>query len=120
MTIQRLIASGVALMWAPLVVSAEEGSPLFQNWLNLTINGEKVQTVSDVIFALVDLVAPVAVFVAGLVIIKAGFDMAMHGENDSERTKARNMLTNAVIGLAIILAAKALALAIQSTITSLK
>ncbi len=81
--------------------------------------GTKVDTVPRFLLALVDLIFLIAVPIIVIFIIYAGFLFVMAGDNETQITKARTVILWTIIGAGVLLGAKALELAIQSTICSL-
>lgn len=81
--------------------------------------GTKVDTVPRFLLALVDLIFLIAVPIIVICIIYAGFLFVMAGDNESQIAKARTVILWTIIGAGVLLGAKALELAIQSTICAL-
>jgi hypothetical protein len=78
-----------------------------------------VDTVPKFLLALVDLVFLIAVPIIVICIIYAGFLFVTAGDNQTQIGKAKTVFTWTVIGAGVLLGAKAIELAIQSTICSL-
>ena len=81
--------------------------------------GTKVDTVPRFLLALVDLIFLIAVPIIVMCIIYGGFLFVMAGDNESQITKARTVILWTIIGAGVLLGAKALELAVQSTICAL-
>jgi hypothetical protein len=79
-----------------------------------------ITDIPGLFLALVDLVFLIGVPVIVLFIIYAGFLFVSAGDNESEIKKAKTTFTWTVVGALVLLGAKALALAIQGTLTSLQ
>ncbi len=78
-----------------------------------------IETVPEFLFALVDLVFLIAVPLIVICIIYSGFLFVTAGDNESQIGKARTVFLWTLIGAAVLLGAKAIAMAIQNTIDSL-
>lgn len=78
-----------------------------------------VDTVPKFLLALVDLIFLIAVPIIVICIIYGGFLFVMAGDNESQITKARTVILWTIIGAGVLLGAKALELAVQSTICAL-
>ena len=81
--------------------------------------GTQVDTVPRFLLALVDLVFLIAVPIIVMCLIYSGFLFVTAGDNESAIGKARTVFTWTVIGAGVLLGAKAIELAIQSTICAL-
>jgi hypothetical protein len=79
-----------------------------------------VATIPDFLLALVDLVWLVGVPIIAICIIYAGFLFVTGGDNESKVAKARFVFMWTAIGAMVLLGAKGIAMAIQSTVLSLK
>lgn len=79
-----------------------------------------IKTVPELLLALVDLVFTVGVPIIVIFIIYGGFLFVKSGDNESELTKAKNVFMWTLVGALILLGAKAISLAIQGTVDSLK
>lgn len=79
----------------------------------------EIKTVPELLFALVDLVFLIAVPLIVICIIYSGFLFVTAGDNESQIGKARTVFLWTIIGAAVLLGAKAIAMAIQNTIDSL-
>ncbi len=78
-----------------------------------------VDTVPKFLLALVDLVFLIAVPIIVICIIYSGFLFVTAGDSEPQIKKARTVFTWTVIGAGVLLAAKAISLAIQNTICAL-
>ena len=78
-----------------------------------------VDSVPTFLLALVDVIFLIAVPIIVICIIYAGFVFVTAGGNETQIAKARTILVWTLIGAAVLLGAKAIALAIQGTICSL-
>jgi hypothetical protein len=106
------------LLAMPSVAFAAE--PLITNMLNWTYDGHQVSTIPELILASVDILMTIAIPVAVAFIIWAGFDMVVAQGDPGKVSKGRQKLLNAMVGLAIVLAAKGIQLAIQGTVRALQ
>lgn len=79
-----------------------------------------ITTVDQFFLALVDLVFLIGMPIVVIFIIYSGFLFVTGGDNESKVAKARFVFLWTAVGAIVLLGAKALALAIQATITSLK
>ena len=102
-------------MTALAAVAAAPAS-MYTNPILATLN---VKTVPQLLLALVDLVFLIAVPIIVICIIYSGFLFVVAGDNESQIAKARTVFTWTVIGAGVLLGAKGIELAIQSTICSL-
>lgn len=93
----------------PVIVLAQESSP--ETAPTVVTSGEElidlVERIGNWIFALL-------LAVAAILLLYAGFKWIMAGGNPEEVNKARLMLVNALIGVAIALVAKGLVTVIRS------
>ncbi len=78
-----------------------------------------INNIPDLLFALVDLIYLIAIPIIVMCIIYGGFLFVTAGDNESKIAKARTVVLWTIIGAAVLLGAKAISFAIQSTITSL-
>jgi len=78
-----------------------------------------IETIPDLLFALVDLVFLIGVPIIVLFIIYAGFLFVSAGDNEAAIGKAKVVFMWTVIGALVLLGAKAISLAIQETVMSL-
>lgn len=112
----------LTIMFAVLALlpAFAHADPLFENPLNLTVNGAQVETIPQLLLALIDVGLMLAYPLAAGIIIYAGFKMATAQGDAKKAGEARKMVEAAAIGFAIIIASKGLQLVIQSTLESLK
>ncbi|HXK37613.1 MAG TPA: hypothetical protein VJ579_00910 [Candidatus Paceibacterota bacterium] len=94
-----------------------ECSALFCNPLRESIWGD-VKTIQDAIPVLLDLFISLMMPIVALAIIFTGYTFATAKGDSAKIKNARTMLTYVVVGTMIILAAKGIAMAIQSTIST--
>lgn len=78
-----------------------------------------ISTIPDLLLALVDLVFLIGVPIVVISIIYSGFLFVTAGDNESKSTKARFVFTWTMIGALVLFGAKAIALAVQTTVLSL-
>lgn len=78
-----------------------------------------ITTIPDLLLAIVDLIFLIGVPIVVIAIIYSGFLFVTAGDNESKSTKARFVFTWTMIGALILFGAKAIALAIQTTVLSL-
>ena len=110
----------VALTSVPHVSQAATAVSCYMNPIAYIDSlGTKVDTVPRFLLALVDLIFLIAVPIIVIFIIYAGFLFVMAGDNESQITKARTVILWTIIGAGVLLGAKALELAVQSTICAL-
>jgi hypothetical protein len=82
--------------------------------------GIAVSTIPDLLLALVDFVLLIGVPIIVICIIYSGFLFVTGGDNEAKVQKARFVFMWTVIGALVLLGAKGIAMAVQSTILSLK
>ena len=116
--------SGVMLVHAQLPTRPKAAAPLASDMYTNPIAykdsfGTAVDSVPRFLLALVDLIYLVAIPVIVMFIIYSGFLFVTAGDNESKIGKARTVFMWTVIGAAVLLGAKAIGLAVQSTICSL-
>ena len=78
-----------------------------------------VTTIPEFLLALVDLIFLIAVPIIVIFIIYSGFLFVTAGDNESQITKARFVFMWTIIGALVLLGAKALSKAIETTILQL-
>ena len=78
-----------------------------------------IQSIPDLLLALVDLIFLIGVPIIVLFIIYAGFLFVSAGDNEAAIGKAKTVFMWTVIGALLLLGAKAISLAIQETVLSL-
>lgn len=78
-----------------------------------------VSTVQDFLVKIIDAMTLVVSPIIVIMFIYSGFLFVQGSVNEEAKTKAKNTLLYTIIGAAIILGAKAIALAIQNTVTQL-
>lgn len=122
-TLRRLIYF-LSLLTAslPLTTLAACATPtvqgsVYENPIRVALN---ICSIPDLLLALVDLVFLIGVPIVVVFIIYGGFLFVKSGDNESELAKAKNVFMWTLIGALILLGAKALELAIQGTILSLR
>lgn len=86
---------------------------------NPTAGGINVTSVPCLLLALVDLVFLIGVPIIVLAIIYSGFVFVTAGDNESKSAKARFIFTWTMIGALVLFGAKAIALAIETTVLDL-
>ncbi len=108
----RIIMSAALLSFfvAPIVHAGSYTNPITYG---------SIKTVPELLLALVDLVFLIAVPLIVICIIYSGFLFVTAGDNESQIGKARTVFLWTLIGAAVLLGAKAIAMAIQNTIDSL-
>ena len=116
-TLKKILAFFLPLL-IPLVLVHADDAQTFAN--PFQYNSGATQTIPDLLLALVDLVFLIGTPIIVIFIIYAGFLFVTAGDNESKITKARFVLMWTLIGGLVLLGAKAIGLAIQNTITSLK
>lgn len=86
---------------------------------NPTAAGLNVSSIPCLLLALVDLVFLIGVPIVVMSIIYSGFIFVTAGDNESKSTKARFVFTWTMIGALVLFGAKAIALAIETTVLDL-
>lgn len=113
------VSASIGMFLIPLAVSALEGGtePRKLSWgLKNPIGAETIQElILQITNAAVLIMSPVIV----LMLIYSGFLFVYNANNPEKLKKAQNTLLWTVIGAAIVLGAKGIALAIQATIVQL-
>ena len=105
----------VAALFFSVTALIAEGASFYDN----PIKYGGIQTVPQLLLALVDLVFLIGVPIIVIFIIYGGFLFVKSGDNESELAKAKNVFWWTLIGALVLLGAKAISAAIQSTILSL-
>lgn len=82
-------------------------------------NPIKINSIPELITAIIDIIIAVGTPIAVLFLIYAGFKFVLARGNESELTKAKEMLVWTIIGIVILLGAKVLSVVIEGTITQL-
>jgi small-conductance mechanosensitive channel len=112
----RKLYTAIGLFIVPIFAAAQqECTALFCNPLRQDI-WAGADTIPKVLVVLLDLFIKIAMPIAALSIIYTGFTFVTSKGDPAKLKKARAMLTYLVVGLAIMLAAKGIGMAIQSTI----
>ncbi len=78
-----------------------------------------IQTIPELLLALVDLVFLIGIPIIVVFIIYSGFLFVTGGDNEQQVKKARFVFMWTMIGALVLLGAKAIALAIKNTVLSL-
>lgn len=102
------------ISFLPLTLSAQ-GAFWYEN--PITYGG--ITTIPELLLALVDLVFLIGVPIIVMCIIYSGFLFVTSGDNESQVTKARFVFMWTLVGALVLLGAKAIALAVQTTVLSL-
>lgn len=89
----------------PIVLTGEDGTP--------------IDTIPEFLLGLVDIVFLFGMPIIVLFIIYAGFLFVTAGDNEAQITKSRTTLLWTLVGAAVLLGAKVIALAIETTVLSL-
>lgn len=93
---------------------------LYENPITLTgASGGKIQTIPEFLLALVDIVFLFGMPIIVLFIIYAGFLFVTAGDNESQISKARTTILWTLIGAAVLIGAKVIAMAIKTTVLGL-
>jgi hypothetical protein len=104
----------------PFITNAQSDRSLSSAAVEL-VNPFKGDSIQDLLKTIVnDILIPVGGVVAVIMIIYAGFLYVTARGNDTKITEAKNALTWAVIGAAILLGAWVISEAISATVTQLK
>lgn len=111
---QRIIVrlSSLGLLLPVLVAHAQSTYPN-----PITYGG--ITNIPDLLLAIVDLIFLIGVPIVVVAIIYSGFLFVTSGDNESKSSKARLVFTWTMIGALILFGAKAIAMAIQTTVLSL-
>lgn len=115
---KRHIAQLLAPITLALIMGARTAFAAAGSYVNpITYGG--ITSVSDLLLALVDLIFLIGVPIIVIFIIYSGFLFVTAGDNDAQITKARTTFKWTMLGALVLLGAKAIAAAVQATITSL-
>ncbi|OGZ06948.1 MAG: hypothetical protein A2942_01285 [Candidatus Lloydbacteria bacterium RIFCSPLOWO2_01_FULL_50_20] len=107
--------SAFILLFSGWAVVAHAQTSMYQN--PITYGG--IRTIPDLLIAIVDLVFLIAVPIIVIFIIYSGFLFVTSGDNEANIKKAKTVFMWTVVGALVLLGAKAISAAIQSTILSL-
>ena len=107
------ISSGI-ILFAPTVLFA---GGTYENPISGALG---VTTVDQFILALVDLVFLIGMPIVVIFIIYSGFLFVTGGDNEAKIAKARTTFLWTIVGAIVLLGAKAIGLAVEATVTSLK
>lgn len=115
--IKKFFAHGFALvlLFAGTTTLVRAAGSSYKN--PITYGG--ITDLSSLLLALVDLIFLIGVPIIVVFVIYSGFLFVSAGDNESEVGKAKTVFIWTIIGALVFLGAKAIALAIQGTITSL-
>lgn len=116
---QKLFTHLSVFFLATFAVIAYAAPGTYPNILTYDDGSGIVDSIPRLLLALVDLVFLIGVPIVVLSIIYSGFLFVTAGDNESKSTKARFVFTWTMIGALILFGAKAIALAIQTTVLSL-
>ena len=111
------------LLWggAFMFVHAQASGQFYANPITLTTsNGTPIKSIPEFLLALVDIVFLFGMPIIVIFIIYAGFLFVTAGDNESQITKAKTVITWTLIGAAVLIGAKVIAMAIQTTVLSLQ
>lgn len=81
--------------------------------------GGPIKTIPEFLLAIVDLVFLFGMPIIVMFIIYAGFLFVTAGDNESQISKAKTTITWTLIGAAVLIGAKVIAMAIQTTVLTL-
>lgn len=109
-----LLSPVIILPALVLAGSGPAGTPIFSNPL------VGVNSVTDLLVRVLDIVIQVGLVVIVFFIIFAGFKFVTARGNSTKLTEARDALISALVGSAIILGSYAIASALKSTVDQLK
>ena len=96
-----------------------EAASAYPNPLTYNDGGGVIDSIPRLLLALVDLVFLIGVPIVVISIIYSGFLFVTAGDNESKSTKARFVFTWTMVGALILFGAKAIALAVETTVLSL-
>ncbi len=109
----------VSTFFAVLTVAHAQAG-LYDNPIKiLDSTGAKVETIPQFLLLLVDLVFLFGMPIVVIFIIYAGFLFVTAGDNESQISKAKTTIIWTLIGAAVLIGAKVIAMAIQTTVLSL-
>jgi len=108
-------ASVLTALFASMTLTASASSSMYEN--PITYGG--ITDISSLLLALVDLVFLIGVPIIVVFLIYSGFLFVTSGDNEAQVGKAKTTFMWTVIGALVLLGAKAIAMAVQSTILSL-
>lgn len=101
------------------VAEAQTGSR-YTNPITITgSDGTPIKTIPEFLLALVDIVFLFGMPIIVLFIIYGGFLFVTAGDNEAQITKSKKTILWTLIGAAVLIGAKVIAMAIQSTVLSL-
>ncbi|MEK7578931.1 MAG: TrbC/VirB2 family protein [Patescibacteria group bacterium] len=111
-------------LFAPMFLFAADGGgntpPPKKNLTGITNPLKDIDSVSDLLFAAVDIVTQLGFYIAVIFIIYSGFLFVKARGNKEELEKAKQAFLWTVIGTAILLGARLLAEVIEGTVDQLE
>lgn len=117
-TLSNLLAVTLLLLGMFTLAHAQTG--LYDNPIKLTgASGGQIQTIPEFLLALVDMVFLFGMPIIVIFIIYAGFLFVTAGDNESQISKAKTTITWTLIGAAVLIGAKVIAMAIETTVLNL-
>jgi hypothetical protein len=115
----NLLAAGLLLLGTFSFVYAQSG-PYYDNPIKITDgNGKAIETIPQFLLLCVDLVFLFGMPIIVIFIIYAGFLFVTAGDNESQISKAKTTITWTLIGAAVLIGAKVIAMAIETTVLNL-
>ena len=116
-----LLLGITSVAYAAPASGCQPGQSTYCNPISLPgADGTPIKTIPEFLLALVDIVFLFGMPIIVLFIIYAGFLFVTAGDNESQISKARTTIFWTLIGAAVLIGAKVIAMAIQTTVLSLQ
>lgn len=114
--------SALALLWSgvSLLAHAQVSGQFYENPIKFTgADGTPIKSIPEFLLALVDIVFLFGMPIIVIFIIYAGFLFVTAGDNEAQISKAKTTIMWTLIGAAVLIGAKVIAMAVQTTVLSL-
>jgi hypothetical protein len=112
--------SATFLLFGVLASVRAQAAAYYDNPIKLLgSGGGPIKTIPEFLLAIVDLVFLFGMPIIVMFIVYAGFLFVTAGDNESQISKAKTTITWTLIGAAVLIGAKVIAMAIQTTVLTL-
>lgn len=119
-TQKTIVRTIIPTVFAASAIVAEAQAGYYTNPISMTgADGTPIKTIPEFLLALVDIIFLFGMPIIVLFIIYGGFLFVTAGDNEAQITKARKTILWTLVGAAVLIGAKVIAMAIQATVLSL-
>ncbi len=117
---KNILKTYIPILFYSVALVAEAQAGRYENPITIAgRDGTPIKTIPEFLLALVDIVFLFGMPIIVLFIIYGGFLFVTAGDNEAQITKARKTILWTLVGAAVLIGAKVIAMAIEATVLSL-